>query len=121
MTSIPEELIPDELTLVRECRARNRLSRKVRGLLAGSGMEVRELARELIISNPQDPHRGRIHVTYETGEVSWSKTVGDYTVWDYWGYLDGYGNAPDGTLSGEPAIGASRIISTLTGPTDGPP
>jgi hypothetical protein len=93
----------------------------VRTLLAGSGMEIQELARELIISNPRDPHRGRIHVTYETGEVSWSRTVWDYTVWDYWGYLDGYGDTPGGGPGSGPAIGVGQIISTLTGSTDGSP
>lgn len=115
MTSMPEELIPGELTMVGECRARNTLTRKVRGLLAGSGLKIRELARELVISNPRDPHRGRIHVNYKSGEVSWSQTV-----WHYWGYLDGCGNAQDTSPDSEPAIDASRIISTLSGSVDGP-
>jgi hypothetical protein len=111
-----DELIPGELTMVGECRARNRLVRKVRALLAGSGLEIRELARELVISNPRDPHRGRIHVNYKTGEVSWSQTV-----WHYWGRLDGYGDVLGGSPDGEPAIDASRIISTLSGSADGSP
>jgi hypothetical protein len=113
---MPEEMIPDELTKVQECRARNALCRKVRALLAGSGLKIRELARELVIANPQDPHRGRIHVNYKTGEVSWSTTI-----WDYWGYLDGYGSAPDASSDDEPAVDVSRIISTLTGSADGTP
>jgi hypothetical protein len=116
VTSMPEELIPGELTAVRECRARNMLCKQVRRLLAGSGLEIRELARELVIINPRDPHRGRIHVNYKTGEVSWSKTT-----WDYWGYLDGCGSAPDGSADGEAVIGASRIISALSGSADGSP
>jgi hypothetical protein len=54
-------------------------------------------------------------VNYKSGEVSWSQTV-----WHYWGYLDGCGNAQDTSPDSEPAIDASRIISTLSGSVDGP-
>jgi len=107
---------PGELIMVRECRARNALCRQVRALLAGSGLEIRELARELVISNPRDPHRGRIHVNYKTGEVSWTMTV-----WDYWGYLEGYGGTPGSDPGGDTAVTASRIISALRTGTGGPP
>ena len=55
--------------------------------LKGTGLEIRELARELVISNPGHPGQGRIYVTYATGEVSHRRVV-----WDYLGCIDGHGN-----------------------------
>lgn len=92
-------------------RARNELVRAVRSLLKGTGLDIRELANELAISNPGHPEQGRIYVTYAKGEISHRRTV-----WDYLGYLDGYG---DGEEKIEPGVSAEKIIATLTGRNGG--
>lgn len=88
-------------------RARNTLIREVRTLLKGTGLDIRELANELVISNPGHPEQGRIYVTYATGEVSHRRTI-----WDYLGYLHGHGNDGEGA---ELTVSAEKIIHILTG------
>jgi hypothetical protein len=65
-------------------RARNKLIRLVRDRLRGRGLDIRELENELVISSPGHPERGRVYVTYVSGEVSHRRTI-----WDYLGHLDG--------------------------------
>ena len=99
-----------EVTAIQLCQTRSRLRRTVGDLLAGSGLEIRELERELVISNPRDPQKGRVYITYASGEVSLRLTI-----WDYWGYLDGYGRPLWADPDSEPGIEASRIIDALGG------
>ena len=91
----------------RSIRARNTLVHTVRILLKGTGLDIRELASELVISDPGHPEHGRIYITYAHAEVSHRRTT-----WDYLGYLDGYGSTdPDA----EPGIDARTIVATLIG------
>jgi hypothetical protein len=86
------------------CQAMTALRRQVGEMLAGSGLRIREQARELVITNPQDPDKGRIYIDYAEGQVCWTRTI-----WDYWGALEGHGD-DDGS-----EVLAARIIATLTG------
>lgn len=88
-------------------RARNTLIHTVRTLLRGTGLDIRELASELVISSPGHPEHGRIYITYAHAEVSHRRTT-----WDYLGPFDGYASTdPDA----EPGIDAHTITATLTG------
>ena len=49
-------------------RARNQLIQAVRTRLKSTGLDVRERARELVISKPGHPDQGRIYITYRSGE-----------------------------------------------------
>jgi hypothetical protein len=105
----------NEQTPVELCRARGVLRQQVDALLHGSGLQIRELAHCLAISNPVDPDKGRIHIGYSNGEVSWKRTT-----WDFLGALQGY--EPDDDPDREPPVDADTIISTLTGsPASGQP
>jgi hypothetical protein len=96
-----------ELASVQMCRARAALRQAVENLLRGSGLEVREMANGLAISNPRDPDRGRIYISYANGDVSWKRVI-----WDFLGSLQGYdGDDPDR----EPCVDAAKIIAVLTG------
>jgi hypothetical protein len=90
------------------CHARGMLRQRVEALLRASGLEIRELASGLAIGNPRDPDRGRIHISYTSGEVSWKRMT-----WACLGSLQGY--EPDDDPDREPAVDAATIISTLTG------
>jgi hypothetical protein len=88
-------------------RARNTLIHTVRTLLKGTGLDIRELASELVISHPGHPEHGRIYITYAHAEVTHRRTT-----WHYLGYLDGYTSTdPDA----EPGIDAPTITAALTG------
>jgi hypothetical protein len=91
--------------VLQAARARNLLIRRVRELLKGSGLDIRELASELVISNPGHPEQGRIYITYVTGEVSHKRVV-----WDYLGYLDG---AAASDPEAEPKVSAETITGRL--------
>jgi hypothetical protein len=104
---------PRELTAIQICHARGTLRNIVGDLLRGSGLEIRELAHHLVISNPRDPDRGRIYIAYATGEVSHRLVT-----WDYFGPLHGY--EPDDDPDREPAVDAAKIIATLIGPPPPP-
>ncbi len=88
-------------------RARNTLIRTVRTLLKGTGLDIRELANELVISHPGHPEHGRIYITYTTGDVSHRRTI-----WDYLGHLDGYGSTDPDT---EACVNADTITAALAG------
>jgi hypothetical protein len=96
---------------LRAFRDRNALVRTVRTMLKGTGLDVRELANELVISDPGHPDHGRIYITYARGEVTHRRTT-----WDYLGYLDRTARSPDA----EPCIGIQAIIDTLTGRANTP-
>jgi hypothetical protein len=101
---------PAEPTAVQLCQNRARLRRTVRDLLTGSGLEIRERDKELVISNPRAPEKGRVHITYAAGEVSLRQTI-----WNYWGYLGGYSQPPEADPDSEPGVTASKIIAALGG------
>jgi hypothetical protein len=88
--------------------ARSALRARVDELLRGSGLEVRELADQLVISDPRHPDSGRIYIRYASGDVSYRRVI-----WDYFGSLDGYElrDQPDH----EPGVDAAKIIGTLAG------
>jgi hypothetical protein len=56
-----------------------------------------------VISRPGNPQNGRGYVTFARGEVS---------IWEYLGYLEGYG---PGDPDAEPEVTAAAIIAALTG------
>jgi hypothetical protein len=96
-----------EVDTIAALRARNILIRTVRTRLRGAGLDVRELASELVISHPGHAERGRIYIRYATGDVSHKRTI-----WDYLGVLGGYGGTdPDA----EPGVDAAAIIGALGG------
>jgi hypothetical protein len=99
----------NEQTPLELCHARGVLRQQVEALLHGSGLEIRELSNHLSINNPRDPDKGRIHISYASGEVSWKRTT-----WDFLGALQGY--EPTDDPDREPSVDAETIISTLTGP-----
>ena len=96
-----------EQTQIELCHARGVLRQRVEALLRGSGLEIRELASSLAIINRRDPDRGRIYISYASGEVSWKRTT-----WDFLGRLQGY--EPDDDPDREPSVDAATIIATLT-------
>jgi hypothetical protein len=96
---------------LRSYRERNALIRYVRDQLRGTGLDIRELAKELVISSPGHPERGRIYITYATGEISLRRTI-----WDYLGCLQGYGSG-----NAEPDVDAAKIIDMLAGHEGTPP
>jgi hypothetical protein len=103
MTQMPADLE----NVAKPLRARNMLIRTVKTLLKGAGLDIRELANELVISNPGHPEKGRVYVTYASGEVSLRRPS-----WDYLGYLEGYGG--DGQEA-KLRVDADKIIDALGG------
>jgi hypothetical protein len=101
---------PTELEAVRLCKARTTLHALVREMLTGSGLEIRDRDRKLVISNPRDPDRGRIYINYITGEVSWQRPV-----WVYCGHLKGYDQPPEADPDSEPIADARTIFCALGG------
>jgi hypothetical protein len=87
-------------------RARNTLVRTVRTMLKGTGLDIRELANELVISHPGHPEYGRIYITYVRGEVSHCRTV-----WDYLGRFNGNASTDP---EAEPCVDVHAIVTTLT-------
>jgi hypothetical protein len=102
MTHIPED---SQDVLYRE--ARDRARQAVAELIKDSGLRVRELNYELIITNPKDPEKGQVHVAYADGYVSWERVA-----WDYWGQLERLEDGAEGRVQ------AKKIISTLTEPNN---
>jgi hypothetical protein len=56
-------------------RARSTLRQKTDALVQGSGLDIRELANTLVIHNPHDPGKGRIHITYTRSDVPWERST----------------------------------------------
>jgi hypothetical protein len=99
----------DPSPAIQALRARNQLTRHVRALLKGSGLDIRENDNQLVISRPGHPDHGRIYITYATAEVSHARTT--YT---YLGHLDTPdtpGSDPD---DDEPHVDTGTIIRKLT-------
>ena len=87
-------------------RARNELVRKLKEQFRDQGLDIRERDNEVVISSPGNPENGSVHFTLATGEVSHRRTL-----WDYLGYLPGYGSGdPD-----EPAVDTDAIAAIFTG------
>jgi hypothetical protein len=98
---------PGNTDAVQAVRARTRLIQTVRTLLKGAGLDIRELANELVISDSGHPEHGRIYIKFATGEVSLRRCT-----WEYLGHFAGYGPSdPDA----EPSLNAEKIIAILTG------
>ena len=76
----------------------------VANMLAGSGLEVQMLEHELVITNPDLRDRGRVHVDYDGGHVSW-----EHTCFDYWGALEGFEDHESAQH-----VTRDKIITTLT-------
>jgi hypothetical protein len=79
--------------------------RMVRAMLDGSGLVVRALKSGLVITNPGDRDKGRIHIEFKTGHVTWERTVQEH-----WGLLQGY---EDGNGDGESSVDVKKILSAL--------
>ena len=102
---------PEDLTVVRRRRARETARRRVEALIVGSGLEIRERPSELVIFNPADPDLGEIHLSYDTGYVSWVRPA-----WKYLGYLVGYDD-PETETPGQ--VGLTAIIAALAASAPG--
>lgn len=63
-----------------KARTKERITEAVARLVDGTGLHVQELPCELVITNPDDPENGRLHVDLEHGYMSWERVV-----WDFWG------------------------------------
>jgi hypothetical protein len=98
---------PSEVDALAAVRARNRFITAVRTRLRGAGLDVRELANELVISHPGHPERGRIYIRYSTGEVSHKRTI-----WAYLGHLDGFGPTDP---EADPSVDIAAIVAALGG------
>ena len=72
-------------------------------MLAGSGLEMRELDNGLVILNPKYPERGQVHIAYDDCYVSWERVT-----WDYWGVLEGFEQGDDKKTT------FAKIIDALT-------
>jgi hypothetical protein len=96
----------DEPDIFARFRARNELVRKLKEQFRDRGLDVRERDNEVVISSPGHAENGSVHFTLATGEVSHRRTL-----WDYLGYLPGYGSGdPD-----EPAADTDAIAAIFTG------
>jgi hypothetical protein len=104
---------PDEHTDIQHLRARTTLRRNLDPQLRGHGLDTRELTTALAIGNPGHPEKGRVHITYATGDVSIKRVT-----WEYLGPLQGY--EPDDDPDREPGVDPAQIISILTGHTPPP-
>lgn len=61
-------------------QVKERIKQAVAKLVDGTGLRVQELPHELVITNPDDPEKGQLHVDFEHGYMSWERVV-----WDFWG------------------------------------
>lgn len=88
-------------------RARNGLVRKVREALHGKDLYVRERDKELVITRRGHPDKGRVYINLATGEASHCRTL-----WDYLGYLPGYGS---GDID-QPSVDTDAIVAIFGRP-----
>jgi hypothetical protein len=102
-------LTEHEADALTQARAKIKLIHTVRERLKGTGLDIRELAKELAISSPGHPEKGRLYINLATAEVSHRLPACTYL-----GYLDGYGTDRD---LDEPRVDTNKIITTLTGPS----
>jgi hypothetical protein len=84
---------------------KNAARRIVTAMLDGSGLKIRALKNEFVITNPRAPEKGEIRIEYASGDVSWKRTV-----WDHWGPLQGYQDEDNDDAS---FTGAGKILSAL--------
>jgi hypothetical protein len=59
---------------------KERIKQAVAKLIEGTRLQVEEFANELVITNPDDPENGRLHVDFEHGYMSWERVV-----WEHFG------------------------------------
>lgn len=59
---------------------KEQIKEAVARLVEGTGFVVEELEHELVITNPNAPENGQLHVDFELGYVGWERVV-----WDFWG------------------------------------
>lgn len=71
----------------REQDQRERVKQLVAEMVEGTELHVQELASGLVITNPRDPERGRVHVAFADGYVCWERVE-----WSYWGTIEGFGD-----------------------------
>jgi hypothetical protein len=88
------------VTTPEDTRAKTRQA--VADLLAGSELHLEELPNELVITNPNDPEKGQVHIDFTDGFVAW-----EHVTWNYWGTLAGL---PE---TGERVISGDLILDTL--------
>jgi hypothetical protein len=105
--------VADELRSVRACRARTVLLGVVREMLAGRGLDIRDREKDVVVTNPRDPDKGRVYINHATGEASWMRPV-----WEYLGHLQGYAQAPEADPDTEPVADAAAILRALCGSDD---
>jgi hypothetical protein len=87
---------------------RNAACKMVSAMLDGSGLTVRPLKYELVITNPAARDKGQVRVEYATGHVSRRRTV-----LDHWGLLQGFAADDD---ADERYVGLDKILQALTDP-----
>jgi hypothetical protein len=78
----------------------------VANMLEGTGLEVEVRGHELVIINPDLRDRGRVHVDFDGGHVSWEP---EHQCFHYWGTLEGFED-----VDGAGHVTRDKIIATLT-------
>jgi hypothetical protein len=84
---------------------KNAARQMVAAMLAGSGLVIKPLASELVVTNPEDPERGELCIEYATGYVSLRRVI-----WEHWGPLDGYWADE---ACNEKYVGIDQILAAL--------
>jgi hypothetical protein len=91
----------DEREQEEKARTKERIKEAVARLVEGTGLQVRELPRELVITNPDDPENGQLHVDFKHGYMSWERVV-----WDFWGTVaEGLGEEGTRVVTRETIVG----------------
>jgi hypothetical protein len=94
----------NKLTAVELAKRMSKTRQVVSELLSGSGLHVRELTSELVVTNPGDPERGQVHIAFADGYVCWERVI-----WEYWGELAELND------QAEKVISIERIVKALKG------
>jgi hypothetical protein len=97
-------------------RRRDRVRRAVARLVDGTELQMQELKNGIVITNPGDPEKGRLHVALDDGYACWERVV-----WEYWGKIEGL-EAPAGAPRwresdedwGESVVTREKITEHLT-------
>ena len=84
---------------------KNATRRIIAAMLDGSGLKVRALKSEFVITNPDAPEKGEVRIEYASGYVSWRRVL-----WEQWGPLQGF---QDEETPSHRHIGADKILGTL--------
>jgi hypothetical protein len=93
---------PGSSTPAQRYKPRDKIRRTVSKMIEDSGLHMQELPHELVITNPEDPEQGQIHVAYADGRVFWERVT-----WECLGPLKGSGDSTGVRVT------AGKIISTL--------